>query len=357
MQPTQPPAGGFQPYSEFPGCYRHPDRPTGVRCARCNRPICPECQRVAPVGFQCPDDVKAGAASVRRGRTIVGATVTDAPPFVSYGLIALNVVAYLATALSPGGTLADNRGSKLFIDWLLVPSVVADQHQYFRLISSAFLHIGPIHLAFNMFALYMLGPGLERALGWLRFSAVYFLGALGGSVATMLFGQVSAGTAGASGAIFGLFACALLLTRAIGLDSRSLIITIVLNFVITFSVPGISKLGHIGGFVLGGLATLALLGWSLKPRPMSNRTQIQTLGIGGLLTLLVVATIWRVGTIPSRSAEITGAGLVSYREFVRPEAWQPDGPHVIHSVDIGGENYIGVITGVEDLVDNEHGLL
>jgi membrane associated rhomboid family serine protease len=294
MQPTQPPAGP-DPLYGFAGCYRHPDRLTGVRCVRCNRPICPQCQHPASVGFQCPDDVKAGAATIRRGRTVVGAYVSNGPPLVAYGLIGLNVLAYVATGLSPGGTLADNRGSQLFNDWIMVPYLVSRQHEYLRLITAAFLHIGPVHLAFNMFALYMVGPGLEKALGWWRFLAVYLLGALGGSVAMMLFGQVTGGVAGASGAIFGLFACALILYRVIGLDARSLIITIVLNFVITFSVPGISKLGHVGGFVLGGLATLALLGWRMRARPLTDRTSsMQIAGLAGLFIVLVLATVWRV---------------------------------------------------------------
>ncbi|MDQ1717245.1 MAG: hypothetical protein QOE89_1198 [Pseudonocardiales bacterium] len=344
MQPTQPPAGGYEPYAQFPGCYRHPDRPTGVRCVRCNRPICPECQRPASVGFQCPDDVAAGAASIRRGRTVVGAPVSNLPPLVSYGLIALNVIAYIATGLSTGGTLADNRNSQLFNDWVLIPYLVGHQHEYARLITSAFLHIGPIHLAFNMFALYMIGPGLERALGWWRFLAVYVLGALGGSVATLVFGQVVAGVAGASGAIFGLFACALLLTRVIGLDARSLIITIGLNFLITFSVPGISKLGHVGGFVMGGLATLALLGWHLGSGTLKNRNpRVQVAGLVGLLVLLLAATVWRTADIGSQPTSVNGALTA------RPGQATPG---VIHNVDEPGENYTRVITAVEEPVDN-----
>src|ERR1700710_813660 len=107
MQPTQPPAGQ-DPLYGFAGCYRHPDRLTGVRCVRCNRPICPECQRPASVGFQCPDDVKAGAASVRQGRTVLGAGVSSGAPFVTWTLIALNVGVYLITALGRGGSLIDN---------------------------------------------------------------------------------------------------------------------------------------------------------------------------------------------------------------------------------------------------------
>ncbi|CAN5460490.1 hypothetical protein BH10ACT8_BH10ACT8_24220 [soil metagenome] len=339
MQPTQPPTGGYEQYAQFPGCYRHPDRPTGVRCVRCDRPICPECQHAASVGFQCPDDVAAGRASVRRTRTVVGAPTGSGTPLVSYTLIALNVLAYVATAISPGGTLVDNRNSTLFSDWILVPGVVAHQHEYLRLIEAAFLHIGPIHLAFNMFALYMIGPALERVLGWWRFLAIYLLGALGGSVAMMVFGAVYGGVAGASGAIFGLFAGALLLSRIIGFDTRSLVITIVLNFVITFSVPGISKLGHVGGFVLGGLATLAVLGWTLKPGGSKNRSpNYQAAGLAALLVVLVGVSAWRIADISSQPVRVVG---------LRSE--------VIHTVDRPGENYTRVITAVEELVDNRSG--
>jgi membrane associated rhomboid family serine protease len=316
MQPTQPPAGGYQddPYGQFPGCYRHPDRPTGVRCVRCTRPICGECQHPASVGFQCPDDVRAGNAAVRQPRTVLGATVSTAPPLVSYGLIALNVLAYVATGLSTGGSLADNRGSQLFGDWVLIPYQVGHHHEYYRLISSAFTHIGPLHLVMNMLALYLLGPGLERLLGWWRFLSVYLIAALGGSVAILFFDD--RGGAGASGAIFGLFGAALLLARVVGFDARPLIITIGLNFIITFSVPGISKMAHLGGFFFGALATFALLGWTLDRSASRTRTttKLQVAGVVGLLVFLLAASAWRASAI-SKQPAIFGA---------------PAGPSVLH---------------------------
>ncbi|HET6210199.1 MAG TPA: rhomboid family intramembrane serine protease, partial [Jatrophihabitans sp.] len=110
-----------------------------MRCVRCNRPICPACQHAASVGFQCPDDVRAGQASVRRGRTAVGAAVTGGPPLVTYALIGLNVVMYLLTGLSAGGTLVSNSSSTLFRDWVLWPRLVGENHEYLRLVTSAFL--------------------------------------------------------------------------------------------------------------------------------------------------------------------------------------------------------------------------
>jgi membrane associated rhomboid family serine protease len=300
MQPTPPPAGP-DPLYGFAGCYRHPDRHTGVRCVRCDRPICPECQRPASVGFQCPDDVRAGRATVRQGRTVVGAPANSQLPLVSYLLIGLNVLVYLITALSHGGTLIDNTGGTLFADWQLVPVLVGYNHEYLRLVTAAFLHYGPLHIALNMFALYVIGPPLERILGWWRFLVVYLLAALGGSVAILLLGDPRQPVVGASGAIFGLFAAALVLSRLVGFDTRSLLITIGINFIFTFSVPGISKLGHIGGFLIGGLATLALLGWTLQRRPYTERLRtVQLSSLAGLLVLLVLATVWRTNDLHSQ---------------------------------------------------------
>ncbi len=297
MQPTQPPAGPEENYG-FAGCYRHPDRLTGVRCVRCNRPICPECQRPASVGFQCPDDVRAGAASIRRGRTVVGAVVRSQTPYVTWTLIALNVLVYLATAFGQGGSLADNTNTQLFRDWELMPNIVGYQHDYLRLVTAAFLHLGPVHILLNMWALYVIGPALERVLGWWRFLAVYLLGALGGSVAILLLGDAGVPVVGASGAIFGLFAAALVLSRSVGFNTRALVITIGLNFVFTFSVPGISKLAHVGGFVLGGLAALALLGWSLRPPALTERLRtLQLVSLAGLLVALVALAVWRTGQL------------------------------------------------------------
>lgn len=301
MQPTQPPAEPDPSYG-FAGCYRHPDRLTGVRCVRCNRPICPECQHPASVGFQCPDDVRAGAASIRRGRTVVGAPVSSQPPYITWALITLNVVVYLVTGLGPGGSLIDNTNTALFRDWELVPNVVGYRHDYLRLVTAAFLHLGPLHIFLNMFALYMVGPALERVMGWWRYLAVYLLAALGGSVAILLLGDVRQPVVGASGAIFGLFAAALVLSQMVGFNTRALAITIGLNFVFTFSVPGISKLGHVGGFAVGGLATLALLGWRLRPvQPLTDRLRTaQLLSLAGMLVVLAALALWRTERIHDR---------------------------------------------------------
>jgi membrane associated rhomboid family serine protease len=279
----------------MPRCYRHPMRETGVRCVRCDRPICPECMRPASVGFQCPDDVKLARASQRAPRTVVGATVRTNYPLVTWTLVALNVAAYIATAAGSVRGWNQNHTSHLFQQWVLVPYRVGHDGQYGRLITAAFLHYGLLHIAFNMMALLMIGPFLERLLGWWRFASIYMLAALGSSVAVYAFDSRYVAAAGASGAIYGLFAAALILVRELQLNPQWLIGTIVLNFVFTFSVPGVSKLGHIGGFIIGGAATAAVVGlpWAKRRLP----PPVQAAGFAGLLVVLIVAIAWRTGVI------------------------------------------------------------
>lgn len=274
-------------------CYRHPNRETGVRCVRCDRPICGDCMRPASVGFHCPDDVREGARSVRTQRTSVGAKILQSPPYVTVALVVLNVGAYLATGLQKPGTLRDPTGSKLFLDWQLFPPRVNDG-EYYRLVTSAFLHLSLLHIGANMLALILIGPAVERLLGWWRYLAMYLVAAVGGSAAVFAFGDEFTATAGASGAIFGLFGACLVLVRKLSLDPQWLIATIVLNFAITFSVPGISELGHLGGFVIGGLAGLAIGG---MPNARARiDTRIQAGGLAALFVLVVLVVGVRAAT-------------------------------------------------------------
>ncbi|MCW2524130.1 MAG: protease [Frankiales bacterium] len=231
-------------------------------------------------------------------------------PFVTYGLIAVNVLVYLIAAFGPGGNLLDDTGTKLFNQWDLWPNAIGVSHEYYRLLTSAFLHLSLVHIGLNMYALYVLGPGLERAMGRWRFSAVYLLSALGGSVCVLCFGAPNSAVAGASTAIFGLFAAAWLLTRVTGASTRPLTVVIVINVVFTLSVPGISKLGHLGGFIIGGLATLALLGWQLRPanpRIVSLRTQLA--GLAAILFVLLAATVIRADSLNSAPPQNLGVAV------------------------------------------------
>jgi membrane associated rhomboid family serine protease len=254
-----------------PNCYWHPDRATRISCTRCGRPICPDCMRSAAVGHQCIACVNDGTKSVRRVRTSAGGK-----PIVTYVLIAANVVMFVLQMAVSGFQ------QSLFL-W---PAAVAVYDQYYRLLTSAFLHDGPTHILFNMWALWVIGPALERLLGRTRFIGLYFLSALGGSVLVYLLTAPNVPTLGASGAIFGLFGATLVLSKKLDFDMKWIAGLILLNLVITFVVPGISWQGHIGG-LLTGAAIAAVYAYA----PAQNRVQLQA-GVSVALLLLFAALIW-----------------------------------------------------------------
>jgi membrane associated rhomboid family serine protease len=273
-------------------CYRHPNRETLIRCTRCDRPICPDCMRPASVGFHCPDDVAREAKTVRAPRTTVGARLMQSPPYVTVTLVGLNVLAYLWTATRPGASFRNpttpSSADALFYKWQLFPPAIHDEHRYYELVTAAFLHLSVLHIASNMLALAFIGPALEQTLGRWRFVTAYLLAGIGGNAAIYAFGAKLQITAGASGAVFGLFGICLVLYRRLGLDLQYLIGIVVLNFAFTFSVHGISKLGHVGGFVTGCLAGLALGGLPSTRARIPTRVQLAGLGALGLLVVLVV---------------------------------------------------------------------
>lgn len=248
--------------------------------------------RTAAVGQQCPDCVQAAAGSVPAARTVAGGLLKDGAPLVTYALMAANILVYVLQTVS--GTLQYKLS--------LFPIAVAGG-QYYRLLTSAFMHYGIVHILFNMYALYVLGPPLERHLGRVRFSALYLLSALGGSVVVYLFSPLNAATAGASGAIFGLFGATLVAARRMRLDIRSLVVLIAINLVITFTVPGISWQGHVGGLVTGALVAAAYL-----YAPRAQRNLVQAGFTIGLFALFYVLVSWRTHEIIAMATRATGRG-------------------------------------------------
>lgn len=231
--------------------------------------------RDAAVGHQCPECVSAGAKSVRQPRVRSGGRWGGATPVITYALIAINVVAFIAQKASP-------RVEVDFVMW--TPAVV--HGELYRLLTSTFLHSGITHILFNMFALYVIGPPLEIWLGRWRFSLLYVLSALGGSVLIYLFSPLNVPTLGASGAVFGLFAATFVVARKVNVDIRWVVIMIVINLVITFTVPSISWQGHVGGLVTGGVVAFAY-----AYPPAKNAKSIQ---IGATLAVIVLfaALVW-----------------------------------------------------------------
>jgi membrane associated rhomboid family serine protease len=255
--------------------------------------------RPASVGFHCPDDVSEGRRTVRAPRTSVGAKILQSPPYVTSALVAANVVVYVVTATAPGASFTDpgagaTRGSGVFYKWQLLPVFVHNKDWYYELITSAFLHVSLLHILSNMVALIFIGPALEQLLGRWRFASVYLVSGLGGSAAIYAFGNELTPTVGASGAIFGLFGACLVLVRKLGLDLQWLLSIVVLNFVLTFSIHNISKLGHVGGFVTGILAALAIAG--MPSQRTRVPTQLQVAELAGLLGLVVAVVALRTAT-------------------------------------------------------------
>jgi membrane associated rhomboid family serine protease len=287
-----------------PVCYRHPDRETYVSCTRCGRPICPDDMVPASVGFHCPDDAREGARSVRQARTVYGGRPVRGPAGTS-ALVGLNVVVFLATAL--GGTSLGFGGgaSPLYARLALQPVAldyggaigvvpgVADG-QLWRLVTATFLHFGLLHLVFNMLALLSLGPVLETALGHGRFLALYGLSGLAGTTASYALGPVAQQAAGASGAVFGLFAAAYLFERRRGgAAASSYAVLLAVNLVVTFTFPNIDVRGHLGGLVGGALVAAVLV---LAPRG-PRRTLVQALGCVGLAVVLAVVVALRTAAL------------------------------------------------------------
>jgi len=274
--PPMSPGPGGTPPGPPAVCVRHPDRPTGLSCARCGRPACTDCLREASVGYQCVDCVHAGSGQARRGTTVAGAPARTGRPVVVPVLIALNVLMFAVTVVQARSVMDVTQGSSVFDAGELVPGRVA-QGEWWRLITSGFLHYGLLHIVLNMVALWMLGQQLEIALGRGRFLAVYLLSVLGCSTAAMLFYPPAQGLIGASGGVFGLLGAFVVLLIRLKLPLSSIVPTIALNAVISVAVPGVSLVGHIGGFVVGVAATAALV-----YAPRANRTVVQTVALIGL---------------------------------------------------------------------------
>jgi membrane associated rhomboid family serine protease len=228
--------------------------------------------REAAVGHQCAECVGEGARTVRQPKTRRYGGHT---PVITYILIAINVLAFIAQTASRQVEVA-------FTMW--TPAVV--HGELYRLLTSAFLHNGIAHIGFNMFALFVVGPPLEIWLGRLRYTSLYLLSALGGSVLVYLFSPIDVPTEGASGAIFGLFAATFVVAKKVNVDVKWVVAMIVINLVITFSVPSISWQGHLGGLITGGAIAAAY-----AYAPAKNRNQVQ-IGATVAAILLMAALIW-----------------------------------------------------------------
>jgi membrane associated rhomboid family serine protease len=235
-------------------CYRHPNRQTGVACSNCSRPICPDCMTPTPVGMRCPECSRE-KTKVVRGPVRAGGLSTSSLSATAV-LIAINVILFVGEMAS-GGQIGQ-AGGTLYEKLALWGPSIQFNHEYYRMVSYGFLHSGFLHIAFNMWFIWVLGNMLEPALGTVRFVALYFAAMLCGAFAVLLL-EPNSVTVGASGAAFGLLGAAIVEARSRGIDiwASGLAPIAVINFLFTFLFPGISVGGHVGGFA-GGLLVGAI---------------------------------------------------------------------------------------------------
>lgn len=287
-----------------PRCPVHPDRETRISCTRCGRPICYECMVTAPVGFQCKECAHQGAQqgpgdSGQSGATSLIRSKVNRP-YVTYVLVAICVLVYLASYLVPAVSIDD---------YAMVPALIALDDQWYRLVTAAFMHAGLLHIAFNMLVLIMLGPTLEKILGHFRFIALYLLAALGGSICSYAFSAPLTPSVGASGAIFGLMGALIVAGRRLKFDISQVVILLVINLAIGF-IPGgnVDWRAHIGGLITGALVALVM------SHPLKrNAVLAQVVGCLGIVLALVLIAGWRTAQlrdlfIPTEGTPVIAVG-------------------------------------------------
>ncbi len=276
---TENPRYGQRAYMERrEQCPKHPDRSAVAYCKRCNRPACADCAIATEVGSICVDCAQADRKQRRRGRPRSAFADSGAP--VTTTLVAINVLVFVAQQFSP-----------MVIQYLgFTPG--AGYFQPWRLLTTAFLHGGFFHLLFNMLMLYLIGSSVEKAVGWWRYLAIYFLSALGGSMAIIgwvlvqpeTVGQL---TVGASGALYGIFGAVFVVQRKSGMSTTSILVLLGVNLAYGFMTPGISWQAHIGGFIAGLLVTLVYIRLADYVRGRSYRSVV-TLDVATTVGLVAV---------------------------------------------------------------------
>lgn len=279
--------------AEAPVCPRHPDRVAYVRCQRCGRPTCPECQRPAAVGVQCDDCVRETKRAAPRIRTVFGGSATSTAangrPVVTLTIIGICVVSWLLQLVT--------RGAWTDALWFWPWGGVMEP---WRFLTASFLHsTSPLHILFNMYALWITGQFLEPLLGRARFAVLCLLSAVGGSVGVLLLaGDPFTSSAwvtpvvGASGMVFGLFGAMLPVMRRLGRSMAQVLVLIAINGVIGFFVPNISWQAHLGGLVTGALVATAYA-YAPKERRALVAWVVPVAGIAVLIALAV----WRYSAV------------------------------------------------------------
>lgn len=295
------PAVPAPPPPPLESCYRHAGVQTGVHCTRCNRPICTECMIAAPVGHQCPTCVAEAKQVFRRGpgRRVA---VANAKRLSVTNVILVSLIAVFILEVIKGGAGSIASGPPLptmvELGAMFPPLVAAGET--WRLFTAMFLHFGVIHLAVNAYSLYILGTVLEGELGRPKFAALYLLSGLAASAASFAFSDLVTVSAGASGAIFGIFGGVFAVnyrrrnTPRGAMVMRSMVQIVILNVII--NVVAASYLdwrAHLGGAAAG----LALgFAFAFPGRDQARRTAT-IVGIVAVSAVVIMTVVTRTDQI------------------------------------------------------------
>ena len=289
-------------------CYRHPSRETGVSCSSCGRSICTDCMTPTSVGMRCPECARERTRVRSLPRRQPGASMSWSDQVREWSatqiLIAINVVVFLAevsTGVPLFGNGTGNAGWVYYHGVLFGPFMSHGDHEYWRLLTTGFLHANLIHIGLNMLSLWFVGRSLEPAVGKLNFVAIYFTSLLAGSFGALLF-EPQNPTLGASTAIFGVFGALIVVANArrIPIWQSGLGPMLLLNLVFTLSVAGISVGGH-----LGGLAAGFITGWLVVE--YGEKRNRQRWALAGCLLLAI--------------ASVAGAIAVAGGTGLTPNGW------------------------------------
>ncbi len=320
LPPVVADTGRAHPETGLTHCYRHPDVETGLRCNRCNKPICPQCAQRTPVGFRCAECI-----AELENRYYSHAKDTDLNPYdrpltkpiVSFVVLGLIILIWVAMEIAGG-----SEDNDVLIAFGANYGPLIMEGQIWRLFTSMFLHIGAQHLAFNFIGVIAFGVEMERIYGRYRYLVIYLLAGLFGNLASFAVSGPAMFSAGASGAIFGVIGMNLaffLIYRhrmgEYGRQRRKMVLVLVaVSLVLGYTVLPSDNLAHmgglLGGFVLGyGLTPRYRVDHNSSPRRIIDRASllrrwwVSTLGLIMLVGGVWLAFTYWSGVQQTRAAE------------------------------------------------------